>query len=240
VVYLGQSTGQKGVCIASPAWFKAKPVPDGMDTWKQERGSPRDSSRNWNRPERAYFLSKMEKIDFRKELKGLYAPSSKDFSVVDVPRMSFLMIDGEGNPNTAKSYSDAVEALYSVSYALKFASKKQLDKDHVVAPLEGLWSAADPSAFGRRAKDEWRWTMMIMQPAWITIEMVEQALAATKAKKNLPALPLLRFEEYDEGQAVQIGPKVAKAEISAKYHHVRRRDPTVSVAAYLIGTSHTD
>ncbi len=146
----------------------------------------------------------MEKIDFRKELKELYAPSNKDFSVVDVPRMSFLMIDGEGNPNTAKSYSDAVEALYAVSYPLKFASKKQLDKDYVVAPLEGLWSAADPSAFGRRAKDEWRWTMMIMQPAWITFGLVEQALAATKAKKNLPALPLLRFGEYDEGQAVQI------------------------------------
>lgn len=146
----------------------------------------------------------MEKLDFRKELKELYAPSSKNFAVVNVPRMSFLMVDGEGNPNTAKSYSDAVEALYPVPYALKFASKKQLDKDYVVAPLEGLWSATDPSAFGRRAKDEWRWTMMIMQPSWITPEMVEQALAVTAAKKNLPALPLLRLEEYEEGKAVQI------------------------------------
>jgi hypothetical protein len=146
----------------------------------------------------------MEKVDFRRELKELYAPSSKDFSVVDVPSMSFLMVNGDGNPNTAKSYSDAVEALYSVSYALKFASKKELGKDYVIAPLEGLWAAADPSAFVRRAKDEWRWTMMIMQPSWITPEMVEQALAATAAKKTLPALPLLRFEDYEEGKSVQI------------------------------------
>ena len=146
----------------------------------------------------------MEKIDFRKELRELYTSSSNAFSVVDVPRMSFLMADGEGNPNTAKSYRDAVEALYSVSYTLKFVSKKRLDKDYIVMPLEGLWSAADPSAFGRRAKDEWRWTMMIMQPSWITPEMVEQARATVKGKKDLPALQLLRFEEYEEGKAVQI------------------------------------
>ncbi len=91
----------------------------------------------------------MDKIDFRKEYKDLYAPSAKDFSLITVPKLDFLMIDGEGNPNTAKSYVEAIEALYSVSYALKFASKKECAKDYVVAPLEGLWSADDPSAFGR-------------------------------------------------------------------------------------------
>lgn len=146
----------------------------------------------------------MKKIDFRQEMKELYAPSSKEFSVVDVPEMSFLMVDGEGNPNTAKAYSDAIEALYSVSYGLKFASKKELGIDYVVAPLEGLWWADDPSAFTKRAKDEWRWTMMIMQPRWITPEMVEQTLATTKAKKSLAALALLRFERYAEGKSVQI------------------------------------
>jgi hypothetical protein len=146
--------------------------------------------------------SKMTKLDFRKQMKELYAPSGKDFSVVDVPRMAFLMVDGNGDPNTAQSYADAVQALYSVSYAVKFASK-QAGRDYVVAPLEGLWSAADPSAFGRGAKNEWCWTMMIMQPAWITADLVEHAVTAT-ARKKLSALPLLRFEEYEEGTAVQI------------------------------------
>lgn len=164
----------------------------------------------------------MEKTDFRKELKALYAPTSKGFSVVDIPRLSFLMVDGEGNPNTATSYSDAVEALYSVSYALKFASKKDLGKDYGVAPLEGLWSATDPSAFGRRAKDEWRWTMMIMQPSWITTEMVDKAIEPVQAKKNRPALPLLRFSEYEEGKAVQIlhiGSYDAEAPTLHQLHH---------------------
>ncbi|HEX8347777.1 MAG TPA: GyrI-like domain-containing protein [Actinoplanes sp.] len=145
----------------------------------------------------------MTKVDFRRQMKELYAPSGKDFSVVDVPGMPFLMVDGNGDPNTAQAYADAVEALYSVSYAVKFASK-HAGRDYVVPPLEGLWSADDPSAFGRRAKDEWCWTMMIMQPAWITADMVEHAITATATKKNPPALPLVRFEEYEEGTAVQI------------------------------------
>ncbi len=146
----------------------------------------------------------MEKTDLRKEFRELYAPSSRAFSVVDVPRMSFLMVDGEGDPNTASAYREAVEALYSVSYAIKFAAKRELGRDHVVAPLEGLWSADDPSFFTRRAKDEWHWTMLIMQPPWIPAELVEQARVTTAAKKDLPALPLLRLADYEEGTSVQV------------------------------------
>jgi hypothetical protein len=146
----------------------------------------------------------VEKVDFRRELKEFYAPSSREFAVVEVPPLSFLMVDGEGDPDTAPAYREAVEALYSVSWALKFASREEVGRDHVVPPLEGLWWAEDPSVFGRRVKDEWRWTMMIMQPGWITAEMVAQARAVTAAKKDLPALPLLRFETYAEGRAVQV------------------------------------
>lgn len=146
----------------------------------------------------------MTKTDIKKERKDLYAPSSKDFALVDVPEMACLMIDGAGDPNTATSYRDAVEALYAVSYALKFASKKHLERDYVVGPLEGLWSAADPSSFVRRAKDEWDWTMMIVQPEWISREMVAEATAITAAKKGLRTIPLLRHERYREGRSVQI------------------------------------
>ena len=146
----------------------------------------------------------MAKTDIKKERKDLYAPSSTDFALVDVPELTYLMIDGDGDPNTAASYREAVEALYAVSYALKFASKKHLDRDYVVGPLEGLWSAADPSSFVRRAKDEWQWTMMIVQPEWITGEMVAKATATTAAKKDVPAIPILRHERYHEGCSVQI------------------------------------
>ncbi len=145
----------------------------------------------------------MEKTDFKKELKHLYKPSSKAFAVVDVPPMQFLMIDGHGDPNTAQEYQDAIEALYPVAYKLKFMSKKELERDYVVPPLEGLWWAEDMDTFTRREKSAWDWTMMIMQPEWITQEMFEAAVKQVE-EKALPALSKMRLETYHEGLAVQI------------------------------------
>lgn len=145
----------------------------------------------------------MNKIDFKKELKELYNPSSRDFTIVDVPKMNYLMIDGQGNPNTSPDYADVVEALYSVAYTLKFSSKK-LGKDYSVMPLEGLWTADELDAFTTRAKDTWKWTMMIMQPNWITDDMVKSAIETVRKKKNPRALDRIRFEAYEEGTSVQI------------------------------------
>ena len=78
-----------------------------------------------------------KKIDLRKELKHLYRPRAKEVVEVEVPEMRFLMVDGEGDPNTAEAFGEAVEALFSVSYALKFAVKKEEDVNYRVMPLEG-------------------------------------------------------------------------------------------------------
>jgi len=146
----------------------------------------------------------MSKIDFKKELKHLYRPLTKEFVVVDVPPMQFLMIDGHGDPNTAQEYRDALEALYAVAYKLKFMSKKEMGMDYVVPPLEGLWWAEDMETFAAgRDKSAWDWTMMIMQPEWISQEMLEEALKQVR-KKKLAALPKLRLETYHEGLSVQI------------------------------------
>jgi hypothetical protein len=118
--------------------------------------------------------------------------------------MDFLMIDGHGDPNTALEYKDAVAALYAVAYKVKFASKRGLDRDYVVPPLEGLWWAEDMSAFVERDKSTWDWTMMIMQPEWITPDMVSEAVQQVAKDKDMPALPLLRLETYEEGLSVQI------------------------------------
>ena len=147
----------------------------------------------------------MTKTDFKKELRHLYKPTAKAFTVVEVPRMQFLMVDGHGDPNTAQEYKDAIEALYAVAYRIKFASKRELDRDYVVPPLEGLWWAEDMDAFTTsRDKSAWDWTMMIMQPKWITGEMVAGAIAHVDSAKNLHALPNLRREEYHDGLSVQI------------------------------------
>lgn len=147
----------------------------------------------------------MEKIDFKKKFKDLYAPSARDgLHLVTVPPMRFLMIDGSGDPNTAPVYRDATETLYSVAYAIKFASKKQLDRDYAVPPLEGLWWARDMGAFVKRQKHGWQWTMMLMVPDWIGPAMIEDAIAGVRKKKSPPAIDKLRVEVFEEGRAVQL------------------------------------
>lgn len=147
----------------------------------------------------------MKKIDLKKELKHLYQPSAKEVVQVDVPTMHFLMIDGEGDPNTSQAYADAVEALFTVSYAIKFMVKKGPSAiDYSVMPLEGLWWADDMSKFTTKDKGSWKWTMMIMQPSYVTREIVERAIADVRKKKNPKALSKLRLETFSEGACVQI------------------------------------
>jgi len=147
----------------------------------------------------------MKKIDFKKELKDLYRPSAKTVGMVDVPKMSFLMIDGMGDPNTSQSYQEAIEALFSVSYALKFMIKKgERAIDYGVMPLESLWWADDMKFFQDEEKDKWHWTAMIMQPEFISAGTVSEAVAKASKKKDLPALSRLRFEVLTEGPAAQV------------------------------------
>lgn len=140
----------------------------------------------------------------KKSLRRLYMPSPKEFVLVDVPLQRFLAIDGQGDPNTSTDYAEAVEALYSVSYTVKFASKKKLERDFVVAPLEGLWWADDPETFRAGDKSAWKWTMMICQPDWVTEEIITDATAAASRKKQLPAISRIELRELGEGLSVQI------------------------------------
>lgn len=145
----------------------------------------------------------MQKYDIKVALKPLYSPSAKDFARVTVPPLQYLAVDGQGDPNTSPAYAAAVEALYTLSYTLKFASKEQ-GRDFVVGPLEGLWRADDPSDYASRNKGAWEWTMLISQPEWVTSQLVATAAEKARAKKDLHALELVRLRELDEGDSVQI------------------------------------
>lgn len=168
----------------------------------------------------------MKKIDFKKQLKHLYNPSDKKVEIVEVPRMNFLMVDGEGDPNTSKSFSDAIEALYPISYTLKFMVKNgEIGIDYGVLPLEALWWADDMSAFTTGDKDAWKWTLMIMQPAFITSKMIAKVKEEVEKKKKPVSLPLVRFETFKEGKAAQIlhigpfseeGPTIEKVHLFIK------------------------
>lgn len=145
------------------------------------------------------------KIDLKKEWKHLYKPSAKAPVLVDAPPVNYLMIDGMGDPNTAPSYDEAIEALYAVSYTLKFMIKKgETGVDYAVMPLEGLWWADNMDDFLSGKKDNWKWTSMILQPEYVTEALTAEALKQVEKKKNPPALGLMRFESLTEGQAAQI------------------------------------
>lgn len=172
----------------------------------------------------------MNKIDFKKELKGLYAPSARDVSLVDVPKMQYLMVDGEGAPES-HAFSEAIEAIYSVAYGVKFAYKKQTGTDYSVMPMEALWWADDMSVFTfdakQRDKNAWKWTIMIMQPDFITAQLVADIKQSAAAKKPNPRIVEVRLEQFTEGLSAQImhigpfseeGPNIARihAEIAAQ------------------------
>lgn len=163
----------------------------------------------------------MDTYDIKKAFPSLYAPKSGDFHIVDVPELQFLMIDGQGDPNTVPAYTVAVEALYSLSYAVRAITKAELGRVHTVGPLEGLWSAPDPAVFVSRQKDAWGWTMMISQPTWVHTDIVEQARQKTR-KKNLPGLDHVRLESFTEGasaQVLHVGSYDDEAPVLAKLHH---------------------
>ena len=145
------------------------------------------------------------KIDFKKTMKELYQPSAKEPVLVDVPEMQFLMIDGIGSPGEAQEYFDAIGVLYPVAFKIKFMSKGK-GKDYVVPPLEGLWWADDMNDFIEANRDKWKWTMMIMQPDWITQEIFNEAKKSALEKKPelSAAISKVRFEKYNEGKCAQI------------------------------------
>jgi hypothetical protein len=162
----------------------------------------------------------LDKVDLKKELKNLYNPSSKEVTVVDVPAMNFLLVNGEGAPASPK-YIEAIEALFSVSYTLKFIVKKAKGIDYAVMPLEGLLWADDMTKFSADKKDEWKWTAMIMQPKYVTADDINLAVEQVKKKKNLSTLLKVRFESFKEGSAAQImyvGPFSAEGPTIAKIH----------------------
>ena len=151
----------------------------------------------------------MQKIDYKKELKEYYKCSAKKVVEVIIPEMNYLIVDGQGEPGSPE-HQQAIEALYSVAYTLKFMVKKsEREIDYGVLPLEGLWWADDMSDFIKDNKKNWIWSMMIMQPALINHTLVEQAIEQVKSKKNLPALVKLRYEAFNEGlvaQTLHVGP----------------------------------
>ena len=149
-----------------------------------------------------------KKIDLRKELKYLYAPSAREPELVRVPKFNFLMIDGEGAPESLQ-FQESVQAIYNAAYTIKFMFKFEEKIDFPVMALEGLWwsKQGDPFQIGKR--DDWCWTLMILQSKVVTKTVLTRAVRKIREKKEVPLLDNVRLESFTEGLSVQmlhIGP----------------------------------
>jgi hypothetical protein len=153
----------------------------------------------------------MDKLDFKKQDKILYAPGSKP-SIIMVPPMNFIMVDGHGNPNDpGGEYNKAIELLFPLTFTIKMGIKfgkiklKEKDEliDYMVPPLEGLWWLADVNDINFTRKNNYCWTSMIRQPDFITPEVFEQAQAELRKKKPELDVTKARLEVFEEGLCVQ-------------------------------------
>jgi hypothetical protein len=184
----------------------------------------------------------IKKIDIRKELKQIYSPSAKEPELVKVPTFNFLMIDGEGAPES-QQFQEAVQAIYSTAYTIKFVFKFDKKIDFPVMALEGLWWLKQGAPFQIGKRDDWCWTVMILQPKIVTKTMLTKVIRKIKEKKELPGIDKIRLEPFNEGLSVQmlhIGPyadepvtmqKIEEFSVergltaSGKHHEIYMSDP---------------
>jgi hypothetical protein len=185
------------------------------------------------------------KLDIKRDLGELYR-AARTPTLIDVPELQYLTVEGTGDPNTSTAYVDAVEALFSVSYTLKFMLKRSPEAfDYSVMPLEGLWWMADGrDGFDAADKSGWAWLAMILQPDRITASLVDDAVAEVVRKRGaLAAGNALSLERLHEGQCAQVthvgpyadeGPTVAALhafihaqglELTGRHHEIYLGDP---------------
>ena len=152
----------------------------------------------------------MKTLDLKKDLKYLYQPSAKKIEIVNVPKLQFAMIEGRiekvKEPGNSPAFAEATQALYGISYPLKFIFKKRKVSpiDYPVMPLEGLWGLQDNSLDVGK-KDNWTFTLMILQPDIITQDVFAEALEQVRKKKgDTPALSKLQLAHFEEGTCVQV------------------------------------
>lgn len=169
----------------------------------------------------------MDKLDYKKEYKDLYQPKTKP-SIIEVPEMIFIAIDGEGNPNSCPEYKAAIEVLYGLSYAIKMSKMNGTQPagyfEYVVPPLEGLWQVdgVDFDGMNVTDKDKFKWISMIRQPEFVTEEVFEQAKLVLKKKKTALDLSKARLMKMTEGLCVQIMHKGSYDDEPASIEQMKR------------------
>lgn len=150
----------------------------------------------------------MKRIDYRKKYRAYYSPPSDTVQETTIPRMQFVMIDGKGateSPEGLTEFQNAIQALYGITYTLKMGRKKSgIGPDYTVGPLEGMWWMSKGNEFDASRPSDWRWTLMIFQPDFITQDDFQSALDKLKKKKPNLTLDSLRLDTFEEDRVIQL------------------------------------
>lgn len=156
----------------------------------------------------------VSQTDLRKRLEALYLPPAGDFTMIDVPEMLFVMLDGEGSPR-GERYALAIRWLFAVIQPMRKLAKQRMGKDFLEPPLETLWWADDPADFVARRLDKWKWRAMIPAPDWAEDTMLAEGLArSTRLLGDPPGdIRLERFREGLCAQIMHIGPNESELEV---------------------------
>ena len=173
--------------------------------------------------------------DYRRALGDLYTARDRPV-MVDVPPISFLMIDGHGDPDASPAFEEGVQALSAVSYALQLRMRSMPDGvDAAIMPLEGLWWIPDARVWDFGDKSDWDWTLMLAEPDLVTPALAAEAIETVRTDRELPALDRMRFESLAEGRAAQIlhrGPLSAERPTLERLYDFIRGERSVPVGKH--------
>lgn len=151
------------------------------------------------------------KYEYKKQEKEIYDVKDQ-LQVVDIPKQSFICINGIGNPNS-EPFVKNIEVLYQLSYAIKMMPRNGFTPDgyfeYTVYPLEGLWSLTEKGIEvkikkGILDKNEFAYTLMIKQPSFVNKDVFDKALEIAKNKKPNTLLDKIYYDEITEGLSLQI------------------------------------
>lgn len=163
----------------------------------------------------------MGELDSKERLKELYLPPAKQFVLVDVPELQFIMVDGTGSPD-APHFADMIRWLFAVLLPIKRVAREHMGRSYVEPPLECLFWSDDPSDLVAGRKEKLKWRLMIVATAdWMSGEIFDRAVA--EAGRTLGEIPSgLRLASYAEGRSAQIlhvGPPSGIPAAVDRLHH---------------------
>ncbi len=165
-------------------------------------------------------MSELRKIDLKKKYKTFYSERKGNISIVEVPEFKYLMCSGQGSPASV-GYKNAIEALFPLAYHIKFLMRTDREVDYGVMPLERLWWMDDRTQLSKERMADWEWSAMIMQPNFITKEIVAASIKELREKKDLPFLDQIELVDFRDGLSAQImhtGSYIDQASIIEKLH----------------------